>query len=308
MTTTSHAFDETPVFFTAGDDTLFGVLTTPADGATPTTAVVLVAGGWHSTSADRNRTFVRVARELAQDGIAAFRFDYHGVGDSTGDHGSFRLQEPDDLDLHAALDWLHAQGFARFLLVGVCFGARTALGVANGRIDVEGVVLITMPVKNGGAGMLAVSGLAKRLSVAELARRGLRWSSLRQLVDPTMRRVFVKALRARLSRPASPRAQEASGAPRPVLAETVERQLLGIRGRVPVLLVYGEGEEEYVGYQRASRLDPSGVLSELPGVLDVMVGPVPIHGFARLPVQDEIVSTLRQWCAARLAAARSGGT
>jgi hypothetical protein len=293
------AFEEVPTYFAAGDETLFGILTTPLPGPDPTLpAVVLVAGGWHSTSADRNQTFVRMARELADDGMTTFRFDYHGVGESTGDQGPFRLDEPNVVDLRAALDWLRVRGLPRLLLVGVCFGARTAIQVADERTDVEGLVLISMPVVDtvAGTGTLAVTALAKRLSIAEFARRGLRWSSLRQLVDPAMRRVFVKALRTRLSLPRHPARGNGPAGPVPAaLAPTLQGQLTRIRGRVPTLLIYGSGEEEHVGFEHARGCDRSGVLTPAPPVLDLVVGPVPLHGFARLGVQDDVIRTMREW-------------
>lgn len=295
-------YDEIPAFFPAGNETLFGVLTTPPEGPDPaSTAVVLVPGGWHTTSADRNRTFVRMARELAADRLIAFRFDYHGIGESTGVQGPFRLQDPNDVDLQAALDWLRTRGVQRFVLVGVCFGARTALQVADERADVEGIVLISMPVSDGGPWKLVVAGLAKRLSLGELARRGLRWSSVRQLGDPAMRRVFVKAVRARFSRPKPSRPDLSEGQLEdrwPAFSPTVERQLIDIRGRVQTLLIYGAGDEEHVGFERARQCDASGALTPAPRTLDVVVGPMNVHGFARLNVQDDVVSTLRDWCGA----------
>jgi pimeloyl-ACP methyl ester carboxylesterase len=296
---------EVPALFAAGDETLFGVLTRPpTDLDRDSTAVVLVAGGWLTTSADRNRTFVRIARELAADGLVAFRFDYHGIGESTGVHGPYRLREPDVLDLDAALEWLRGQGICRFVLVGVCFGARTALQVAADRPDVEALALVSMPVTDGGPWSFAVAGLAKRLSVGEIARRGLRWSSVRELSDPAMRRVFAKAVRARVSRARRrPKGNPGDGTRQPpqhwpVISATVEQQLLRVRDRVRVFLLYGEGDEEYVGYLEARQRSGSDALTPAPGTFEVVVGPVNVHGFARLSVQDDVVALLREWCAA----------
>jgi pimeloyl-ACP methyl ester carboxylesterase len=302
VSTDPLAYVEVPAFFQAGEETLFGVLTSPATGdQPPSTTVVFLAGGWHTTSADRNRTFVRMARELAADGLSAFRFDYHGIGESTGVHGPFRLREPDVLDLQAALEWLRTRGTQRFVLVGVCFGARTALQVAQKREDVEGIVLISLPVTDRGPWKQSVAGLAKRLSMTELARRGLQWSSVRELSDPAMRRVFVKAARARFSRPRASAIDLSDGQAEervPAISATVENQLLGIRGRVETLLIYGSGDEEHVGFERARARDSSGALSSAPRTLDLVVGPINVHGFARMTVQDDVAANVRSWCAA----------
>ena len=242
-----------------------------------------------------------MARELAADRLIAFRFDYHGIGESTGVHGPFRLQDPNDVDLQAALDWLRARGIQRFVLVGVCFGARTALQIADQRTDVEGIVLISMPVTDGSHWKFAVAGLAKRLSLGELARRGLRWSSVRHLGDPAMRRVFVKAVRARFSSPEPSRPDLSEGQVEDgwsAISPTVERQLIGIRGRVQTLLIYGTGDEDHFDFERARQSDSSEALTPAPRTLDVVVGPMNVHSFARLSVQDDVVSTLRDWCGA----------
>lgn len=84
----------------------------------------------------------------------------------------------------------------------------------------------------------------------------------------------------------------------PAISPIVERQLIGTRGRVQTLLIYGSGEEEHIGFERARQNDPSGVLTSAPRTLDVVVGPVNVHGFARLTVQDDVIATLRDWCAA----------
>jgi alpha/beta superfamily hydrolase len=290
-------YAEIPTFFAAGDDTLFGILTLPPDGSAET-VVVLVPGGWYSTSADRARSFVRIARELAADGLATFRFDYHGIGESTGSQGRFRLDDPNDEDLRGALDWLRARGMRRAVLVGVCFGARTALLVAHQRPEVEGIVLISMPVSEGLTPI--ATALAQRLSFGELARRGLRLSLLRQLRDPAMRRVLRKGLRAVVSASrGSGGGKSANGAPLPApgLSPVVGNLLREARERVPILMIYGSGEEEHVDFEHARASDQSDVLTPAPGIMDLVVCSVPAHGFARIQVQDEVATALREWCA-----------
>jgi len=303
---TLDAVEDVPVFFGPGGHGLFGVLTTPIDRDPGELAAVLVPGGWHGTSADRNRAFVRVARELAADGLPAFRFDFHGVGESLGAIDRFRLDQPFVADLEAALVWLRSAGFRRFILIGLCFGARTALPVAAGLHDVEGLVLISTPVSYGSYGGMRVSGLARRLSLREIVRRGVRLSALRGLTDPRFRRVYAKALRARVL------SRQSSSVPfdggRPLAVDASFREAFRrVRQRgTPVLFIYGQGEDEYEAFQNARGRD-DGLLRSLPGEVDVAICSSPVLGFSRLAIQDEVVARLRDWCALRRRDVDGGG-
>ena len=77
--------EETALFACAGD-TLLGILTkpeTPAD-----TGVIVLVGGPHYRIGS-HRQFVLLSRGMAAAGYAALRFDYRGVGDSTGELHTF---------------------------------------------------------------------------------------------------------------------------------------------------------------------------------------------------------------------------
>jgi dienelactone hydrolase len=86
---------------------------------------------------------VRLARAVARAGHVSFRFDYHGVGESTGATPVARRDAPFLDDLDAAFDWLRTQGCRRFLVVGSCFGAQTALLAVPGRAEIRGVGLLS---------------------------------------------------------------------------------------------------------------------------------------------------------------------
>ena len=60
------------------------------------------------------------------------------------------------------------------------------------------------------------------------------------------------------------------------------------------LLIYGSGDEEHVGFERARQhATRPERLTSAPRTLDLVVGPVNVHGFARMTVQDDVVATLR---------------
>ena len=120
---------ETPFYFPVGDETLFGILTEPSGDPSGTVAVLL-RGAAQGPSAGRNQASARMCRRFAEEGMHAVRFDYRGVGDSTGTVERFRLDQPFEDDLKGATGWLRDRGMDRFALVGTCFGARTALACA----------------------------------------------------------------------------------------------------------------------------------------------------------------------------------
>src|SRR5262252_3721571 len=60
---------------------LFGIYTPPDPSAPPAGHCVILLTRPRS---HRNRIWVEAARRLAVRGFAAFRFDYHGTGDSEG--------------------------------------------------------------------------------------------------------------------------------------------------------------------------------------------------------------------------------
>jgi pimeloyl-ACP methyl ester carboxylesterase len=282
---------EVPVYFSAGTHTLMGILTVPFQGHGHA-AVVLATGGWHSTSADRNRWFVRIARELAGQGVASFRFDYHGVGESSGTIGRFDLDDPFLDDLSGALSFLRAKGFRKFILAGLCFGGRTALEVAARREDVDGLVLMSVPITSKTRGVPRVAGLAHRLSWREIARRGLRVGVIRGFADPKMRRAYIKAARARLRTP-PPSSNSGVGI-------TVDQRVWDalsalITMRVPILMMYGVDEDAYLDYVHLVER-PDSDLNEVADQLQLHLTTSPLLGFSRLSIQDEASAAVLAWC------------
>jgi exosortase A-associated hydrolase 1 len=87
-----------------------------------------------------HRQFVLLARALARAGIPVLRFDYRGIGDSTGAARDF---EDIDADIRAAVDLLVAHtGVRRVVLWGLCDAAAAALMYAHDDARVTGLVLL----------------------------------------------------------------------------------------------------------------------------------------------------------------------
>ena len=127
---------ERAVAFDCAGDKLVGILCgpeSPASGATPRhgldapsfLGVVIVVGG-PQYRAGSHRQFTLMARALAAAGYPVLRFDYRGMGDSTGLHRDF---ESLNGDLAAAIETLlqHEPNVQRVALWGLCDGASAAL-------------------------------------------------------------------------------------------------------------------------------------------------------------------------------------
>ena len=92
-----------------------------------------------------NRLYVRLARQLAADGIPTLRFDFSGVGDSPSRRDTLHFAESAPLETSKAMDWLSQHlGAKRFLLMGICSGARVAFRTACQDDRVAGVAMLNV--------------------------------------------------------------------------------------------------------------------------------------------------------------------
>ena len=109
--------------FPCGQDTLVGVLSLPAVPAS--TGVVIVVGG-PQYRVGSHRQFVSLARSLAAAGFAVLRFDYQGMGDSSGNAANFLIASP---SIRAAINSLQSRApeVEKIVLWGLCDAASAAL-------------------------------------------------------------------------------------------------------------------------------------------------------------------------------------
>jgi alpha/beta superfamily hydrolase len=102
-----------------------------------------------------NNVVYRTAKALVDGQVAALRFNFRGVGASTGTHGHAVGEEE---DVEAALDFLRARHPALPLWVaGFSFGARVGLKVGARRPDVAKLLGVGMALKMFDYGFLLVS-------------------------------------------------------------------------------------------------------------------------------------------------------
>ncbi|KAB2927587.1 MAG: hydrolase 1, exosortase A system-associated [Dechloromonas sp.] len=114
--------EQASVFPCAGEQ-LLGIIARPERAAK--TGVLIVVGG-PQYRAGSHRQFLLLSRALAAAGYPAMRFDYRGMGDSTGELRNF---EAVDLDIAAAVDAFMAAvpELERVVIWGLCDAASAAL-------------------------------------------------------------------------------------------------------------------------------------------------------------------------------------
>jgi dienelactone hydrolase len=276
---------EIPVFIPAGKQSLFGVLTSPGGGS-QSLIVVNGPGGPNAALFQRNGVATRLARRLADAGFSTMRFDYVGIGDSTGDLVKFDLEKPLREDVNAVLTWAKAAGFTRFGLVGICFGTRTALSVMDNADKVSALVLSTMPFAD------VMTVLSRRMGTSGLLKRLLKPATWMSLTDPGRRRSYAKLLRSLWRRSTGRRPDRASGS-RP---SAMSRLRTASQSNVPVLMLYGSEDRHY--------LNAAPSLESLRGVLSGLEVdasyPGELHGFPTLEGQDVFVDKVVSWLTARM--------
>ena len=124
-------YSEHAIGFVCGDEQLLGILSQPAKPAS--LGVVIVVGG-PQYRVGSHRQFVLLARALAAAGYAVLRFDYRGMGDSSGGPVDFLNA---DADIEAAINTLfaHAPTVKQVALWGLCDAAAAALIYCGGKPD-----------------------------------------------------------------------------------------------------------------------------------------------------------------------------
>jgi uncharacterized protein len=126
------------VVFRCEGESLVGILNIPSD---PHARGVLIVVGGPQYRAGSHRQFTLLARQLEEAGIASFRFDYRGMGDSTGEPRTF---ESVSEDLKCAIEVLVSRvpAVKEVVIWGLCDAASAALLYAREDHRVTGLVLV----------------------------------------------------------------------------------------------------------------------------------------------------------------------
>jgi dienelactone hydrolase len=287
---------ERPVSIPFEDAHLFGIVTEPdvPNGR----GVVVLPGGGGQLSLHRNRWNVRLCRELARRGFRALRIDFHGMGESSGFVERLDLHDLFDRDVLAAVHWLEEQGNERPLLVGTCFAARSALLAGSEMEEVEGLVLISPPVRDFRFGeRTATRTSAHGMTLGRYLRVALRPEVVRGLADADLRRRYLAFAKRKIA-VAWKRTRGRSASPGARTTDESVTFLDPLRGAyrrgVPTLLLYGDDEDYYEEFRR--HLDGLAPLFEDPASsVRLRTLPGVLHGFTDLETQDSALELVLSW-------------
>ncbi|MDP2809100.1 MAG: hydrolase 1, exosortase A system-associated [Rhodocyclaceae bacterium] len=116
-------YGEEALVFHGADEGLLGVLARPEQ---PVELGIVVVVGGPQTRVGSHRQFVLLSRALAAAGYPTLRFDYRGMGDSTGEQRDFEAVTP---DIGAAIDALRSAcpSVGGIVLWGLCDAAAASL-------------------------------------------------------------------------------------------------------------------------------------------------------------------------------------
>jgi pimeloyl-ACP methyl ester carboxylesterase len=267
----TRGYAEYPVFVRADGERLAGVICAPA-GELEDLGVVLLTGA-NYTRTHRNRMWVRAARELAERGIPSIRFDYHGVGDSTG-QVIIELEVALDADANAAADLLKAAtGISRLAFASTCFGGRTAMAVGAHRDDVVSVTAFPLPI-------LVPAAAPTKAPLRRRLRQRIKGSELgaKLLRNPRVRKARTQVARSR-------------EAPTLVVSPRFRTDTALMVKRGAVRFVIGETTKELPETRRLiDELRPHLRPEELERIEIEVVPGTDIHRFQTFADQDVVIS------------------
>ncbi len=162
---------EQPLVFSCQNESLIGILHKP-ESSNPDAPGVLVVVGGPQYRVGSHRQFVLLARHLCAQGIAVFRFDYRGIGDSSGRQRCF---DAISQDIHAALSEFNKQlpNIKKFVIWGLCDAASAAAFYAHTDTRIVGLVLLNPWVHTdaGEAKVYLKSYYVKRLLSGDLWKK-----------------------------------------------------------------------------------------------------------------------------------------
>jgi alpha/beta superfamily hydrolase len=288
MNLTSH---EELVFVPAGSQTMAGVLTVPAHPIGLTAIIPWGAGAFPSSARNQFRT--RLAREIAELGIHAFRFDYPGVGEADGTYRTPTMARPFTDEIVAAYEWIGRQGLQRPVIIANCLGGWSVLKAVHRLPDLEGLIVFNCPVRRD----------HQEVRVQEA---GWKWwaSRLRKL---HWRNLFNARHRARYTRLVKAKASAVTGVGLLSASHFIKQVGAMARMSVPMVFVYGSDGfradfEDAMGQGLREILAAAG-----PSTKAVLLSGR-IEGFPTLASQDQLVELTLSWLRESVAASVVGTT
>ncbi|MBB3117085.1 hydrolase 1, exosortase A system-associated [Pseudoduganella violacea] len=269
--------------------------------AQPARRGVLIVVGGPQYRAGSHRQFTLLARALAAQGVPAMRFDYRGMGDSSGAARDF---EEVDADLRAAIDQFMAAcpGLQEVVLWGLCDAASAAMFYARQDDRVCGMVLLNPWARS-------TEGLAKatlkhyyrdRLLQPELWRKifsgRFRFGAALRSFAGLLGAAYARRPAAATTDDAAGHAVEQTGSPTPDAPGLHQRMLEGLQGfSGKVLFIFSGADltaQEFLDMVKASR-QWQGLLAA-PRVTRQTLAPAD-HTFSRREWRDQVAGWTSDW-------------
>lgn len=271
-----------------GDQQLFAIHTAPLGEPLGVGIVLLSGGGW-IPSTQRNRMYVELARRLAGHGFDVIRFDYRGVGESTGETRMFDLMTPHTPEVLAAVDALRTRGVEGIGLVGTCYGGRMALHAAGSVDDLQVMVISCIPVEDYPG-----------------ASESILWHGRQAMSRDVWRRVrkkwpkYVRVVRAKLGSTLRSSANRVTGRSdtggRPEFVREISSAL---DRRIPTLVMHGRKDNHFPQFESALNGELGEVLRDNADLATLALWDGELHGERTLAAQrytiEQIDSFLEDW-------------
>lgn len=283
-------FREEAVSFACGREWLYGVVHKPEKPSR--TALIVVVGG-PQYRVGSHRQFVLLARHLARAGVTVLRFDYRGMGDSSGLERNF---EDVGEDIRAAIDCLSRRvpTINEFVLWGLCDAASAILFYAAGDRRVSGIALLNPWVRTEQS---VANTYLRHYYLARLRDPAL-WGQLLQGKFP-----FGSALRSvwRVLRDAMGRSRESTSSETsaPRMRSLPDRMLEGLqrfRGRVLLVLSGDDITANEFRYVTEHSHDWQRALAEA-RIVRRELAPAN-HTFSRREWRDQVSRWTEEWIGA----------
>lgn len=276
----ARARAEVPITVATPLGTLFGVYT-PADPAASPAGCCAVL--FTRPRSHRNRMWVEAARRLAVQGFSAFRFDYHGCGDSDGESHFLDPNTPNRADGDSVIDFLRERfGESRFVVSGACFDARTALSTfVRQENGVEGMVFFAAPLMELDTLVKAHADHKDWRHLLRALGNGENW---KQLGDPARWRYMATVL-GRVARRSAPQTGGEPANDTPLADSFVSHFRALVRSRARALFIYGEADVETISFRVALETVFARLTPEERARIDHELWPGDVHGFLGLPMQ-----------------------
>lgn len=281
---------EEPVFIPQGRAELFGLITRPPEGR-PTQAVILAWGGGHYPTPGRNQTRTRLARELARRGAWVLRYDYPGVGESSGSYQPIDFSRPLSIEIETAHAWARDQGFDQVSIVANCFGGRNVLAAAPRLEGLDRVALISVPIADEGH----YSARVRSSTLGAQARMAMKVRRQRNQLDVDWKRM-ARAARRLFRAYASQFRDRVAGAQESADLSTFEQSFRElVDSGTEVLFVSGTQDDFHDDMLAVSARVTGRKRAQRAVTLRVVEGR--INGYASLAVQQAVIDHVVEWLA-----------